>query len=627
MAPGVVIIALMSHLPLAQVPQSADPGAPAPVETEAPAARPPPRHRRGPDPDSPPPAPRTVPPAALPATPPAAEPDPAQGPQPVGEPTSADSRARAVMALRAGQQRDTQAVPALTQMLEQDPNPEVRIRAAWALGQVGGPDGVAPLVGALRRDPARRVRQEAARSLGLADTPRARSALAAALEDPDALVAATSAQALGGSASPAARRVLAHAAQEPRALVRQAAARALEALPNGASRTAQPQTQPPPPPIPCHDENSATPCTPRQTRSAGGPADAAWVAGASIWGGLMGALAPDILRPQRRGFRYTPKATQQVVGAAPPLERAILAALGAGLGAAVGGAYTLVDDLTPTRVGLAGLGVGQGVAAGAASALAFGWQSHQAWGGMLMLGVVGGVAQTAMGALLRDLSESDLVFVMTQGVMAGGAAGLVTLAVVPRGVGRPRGQEGYIQDLGDLWGTDQAVFPLPWGRVHRLALASAAGLAAGSVISALGMALVPFVEPGVGRSLAALAAAALAAGLVYLPLTLVPVQPPAPLPTTDRVGAGLAVAAGMAAGGTALLLYPTEHTFGGGWLGLELPWTPRHRPKANPPTPVVTLAPPTLGLWAPKPVAASQVPLDLGTTPGLYVGLIQARFR
>ena len=76
-----------------------------------------------------------------------------------------------------------------------DPEPQLRRRAALAIGRVGLQEGVGPLIVALA-DPELEVRQMSAFALGLLGSPLASDALAAALSDPEPVVQGRAAQAL-----------------------------------------------------------------------------------------------------------------------------------------------------------------------------------------------------------------------------------------------------------------------------------------------------------------------------------------------------------------------------------------------------------------------------------------------
>ena len=85
--------------------------------------------------------------------------------------------------------------PDLVELLA-DSEPQVRRRAALAIGRVGRPEGVAPLVGGLA-DPQAQVRQMAAFALGLIGDRSASAALVRALLDPSPIVQGRAAEALG----------------------------------------------------------------------------------------------------------------------------------------------------------------------------------------------------------------------------------------------------------------------------------------------------------------------------------------------------------------------------------------------------------------------------------------------
>ena len=85
--------------------------------------------------------------------------------------------------------------PDLIELLA-DVEPQLRRRAALAIGRVGRPEGVAPLVGSLS-DQQVQVRQMAAFALGLIGEPSASEALVRALRDPSPVVQGRAAEALG----------------------------------------------------------------------------------------------------------------------------------------------------------------------------------------------------------------------------------------------------------------------------------------------------------------------------------------------------------------------------------------------------------------------------------------------
>ena len=84
--------------------------------------------------------------------------------------------------------------PDLVELLA-DSEPQLRRRAALAIGRVGRPEGVAPLVGSLA-DPQAQVRQMAAFALGLIGDRSASEALVRALLDPSPIVQGRAAEAL-----------------------------------------------------------------------------------------------------------------------------------------------------------------------------------------------------------------------------------------------------------------------------------------------------------------------------------------------------------------------------------------------------------------------------------------------
>ncbi len=77
-----------------------------------------------------------------------------------------------------------------------DPEPQLRRRAALALGRIGLSEGIAPLVSSLI-DPEVEVRQMSAFALGLLGDETATPALLGALDDPDPVVQGRAAEALG----------------------------------------------------------------------------------------------------------------------------------------------------------------------------------------------------------------------------------------------------------------------------------------------------------------------------------------------------------------------------------------------------------------------------------------------
>jgi HEAT repeat protein len=88
------------------------------------------------------------------------------------------------------------SVPAITDVLRQEPDQEVRLAAVTTLGKLGGRSAVEPLLAALAPDQPAALRAAAAQSLGDVGAPSAGEALSTMLADPDYHVAHASAQAL-----------------------------------------------------------------------------------------------------------------------------------------------------------------------------------------------------------------------------------------------------------------------------------------------------------------------------------------------------------------------------------------------------------------------------------------------
>lgn len=97
-----------------------------------------------------------------------------------------------------GQRAALASLPPITLLgLLDDAEARVRRRAALAIGRVGLSDGIAPLSVRLAQDPEPDVRLMAAFALGLIGDPAASGALVAALTDPDPRVQGRAAEALG----------------------------------------------------------------------------------------------------------------------------------------------------------------------------------------------------------------------------------------------------------------------------------------------------------------------------------------------------------------------------------------------------------------------------------------------
>lgn len=133
-------------------------------------------------------------------------------------------------------------VPGLTSALTSS-DPQVRIKAADALGHVGDPRAIPPLIKALG-DPDPFVREHAARNLGCnhhstlgCDTSEARSALVDVLDDGDEFVRLEAARSLGDLRDPEARQALERLARgDPQLDVRREALLSLGRLGDPASR-------------------------------------------------------------------------------------------------------------------------------------------------------------------------------------------------------------------------------------------------------------------------------------------------------------------------------------------------------------------------------------------------------
>ena len=122
----------------------------------------------------------------------------------------------------------SRTVPALIGALQQ-PEWVARRNAAWALGALDDPRGVAPVTAALQdREPP--VRAQAAWALGAMDADSAVQALVAALKDTDDGVRKQAAWALGAIGSRAAVGGLSQALKDSHAQVRHQAAWALGAI-------------------------------------------------------------------------------------------------------------------------------------------------------------------------------------------------------------------------------------------------------------------------------------------------------------------------------------------------------------------------------------------------------------
>lgn len=544
---------------------------------------------------------------------------------PVDARATVQQQRRAAMenVVRPGRRGEAAALPGLLEALRTHGDPEVRARAAWSLGELGSPAAVTPLARALRDDKVRRVRRAAALALGRLDTAEARRALVAALEDPDARVASAAVEALAQSAAPGARTVLMRAAKDPRVLVALTARRALAGsaqTPEDAP-TAVPQKRWQDAFRLCTDGLQPPDCMTRRERGANVRADAFMVLGGTLLGGFGGAFITDVVVPARRGTRFNTITSRQVSNETPPLQRALLAGLGAAAGAAASTLWAMVDDVSPTRAGMVALMAMEGMALGTAASLATNGGRNQLLGSALSLGVVGGVAGAFTTWVPHDFSAGDVTWVLANALMGFGAGVLGALVVIPSGVGRLAGKEGYVTDVGDLVSAQDSVYALPFGPVSRVQLAVATGLVTGVLGASLTYLGVPLYEVGVARAARTAAAALLVGGLIFLPLGLVPFQPPSPLPTTERAGAALALAGGAAAGAVAFAVSPNEDALGplvdlGAFTGGRRSKEQRASP------PAITLKVPTLGITPPLPLQ----PGAAAQGAGVYVGLLNGSF-
>ena len=133
-------------------------------------------------------------------------------------------------ALVAGEARAASAAAALEQLLRADPDPGVRRTAAKALGAVSGDDAEAALASALD-DPAARVRLASARALAMLHPAAAVDVLARRItEEPDWEVRVEVAKALGAAGVPSSYPPLRSALVDPNEFVRAAVAAALKDL-------------------------------------------------------------------------------------------------------------------------------------------------------------------------------------------------------------------------------------------------------------------------------------------------------------------------------------------------------------------------------------------------------------
>ena len=133
-----------------------------------------------------------------------------------------------------GQLDDPRLVPALEQVLADDPVPDVRGAAAWSLGNLRDTTAVDPLIRALT-DSAGLVRQSALAAVQYLWTPTAEVAAIGALRDPDVKVRYIAAQMLGHHRSRRALDELCLALVDTSVWVRTESARALGSIADTAA--------------------------------------------------------------------------------------------------------------------------------------------------------------------------------------------------------------------------------------------------------------------------------------------------------------------------------------------------------------------------------------------------------
>lgn len=140
--------------------------------------------------------------------------------------SDADVRRSAVIAI-SDMNNAERAIPALSSLVRNDSNDEVRRWAAYALGEIGGTRAIGPLMSALQSDSYPETRRWAAWSLGEISDERAVGALINGLRDSNAEVRRWSAWGLGEIGSPAASGPLTQALDDPNPEVRRWATWAL----------------------------------------------------------------------------------------------------------------------------------------------------------------------------------------------------------------------------------------------------------------------------------------------------------------------------------------------------------------------------------------------------------------
>jgi HEAT repeat protein len=143
-----------------------------------------------------------------------------------------NSRRRVYLAYIIGEAKCTEGRSLLVEALD-DPEPNLRLMAARALGALGGAGSLAPLLGRLR-DPEEGVREAAVEALGrlVQDDPdRALAAVGPLLEDTEADIRVAAVTLLGRLEAPGVGSLLSFALKDESPLVRRAAVRSLEELP------------------------------------------------------------------------------------------------------------------------------------------------------------------------------------------------------------------------------------------------------------------------------------------------------------------------------------------------------------------------------------------------------------
>jgi HEAT repeat protein len=141
-----------------------------------------------------------------------------------------DPQARATVVEVLGLISAVSAVPALIDVLRQDPVLEVKIRAVRALGRLGTPAALGPLLDAARADQVPVLRTVAAQALGQLGDPVASLRLTLLLSDPVYRVAHNAAKALLRLGESGARVLRTYAAGTGRAAAHAREALALDSL-------------------------------------------------------------------------------------------------------------------------------------------------------------------------------------------------------------------------------------------------------------------------------------------------------------------------------------------------------------------------------------------------------------